>query len=99
MVMHVTIREGFGDDVAVETSDNGVKILSGYDAINATINLDWSEARELAETILMTADAMSKEPKIEMEYLGNCATFVGSFIKCLRCGRIAAYHSREERYA
>ncbi len=60
MVIHKTIRKG-GDgqeEVSLETSDNGVAIGHGYTDINGTIYLDWGEARELAETILMTAEAM-----------------------------------------
>ena len=59
-MMYTTIRDSFeggqGDDVALETSAEGVKVLYGPKAINATINLDWDEARELAEAILIQGD-------------------------------------------
>lgn len=45
-----------GDDAvtAIMTADGqGVKIIYGRDGINATIDLDWGEARELAEVILL----------------------------------------------
>ncbi len=57
-----TIRRG-DDAVEVVTETIEVKIRHGRDGINGTIYLDWGEARELAETILRTADALFGTPK------------------------------------
>ena len=53
-----TIRSG-QNAVEVVTADHEVKIRSGYQAINGTIYLDWGEARELAEAILLDFAEMS----------------------------------------
>ncbi len=56
--MRTVIRTG-NDAVEVTTSLVGVRIGHGYTNISGTINLDWGEARELAEAILVDFAEMS----------------------------------------
>ncbi len=58
--MRTTIRQHGKEPVAVETSPSEVKILHGHQAIMGTIYLDWGEARELAEAILVDFAEMSR---------------------------------------
>ncbi len=53
-----TIRKG-QEAVELVTNESEVAIRYGLDGINATIYLDWGEARELAEAILVDWDEMT----------------------------------------
>ena len=53
-----TIRRG-NDAVELVTEVAEVKIRFGRDGISGTIYLDWGEAREMAETILVDFAEMS----------------------------------------
>ena len=54
-----TIRRG-DDAVEVVTSTKEVTIRLGRGGISMTVHLDWGEARELAETILVDFAEMSQ---------------------------------------